>query len=195
MPFLIGFLGLPASGKTTTAAQVFGKMKSFGTLVEYVPEQARRFIAERRKDGGRVTLSQEDQVGIMTLQLEEEERFLINADDKEHTSIVLTDSCAFNSMLYMDQETLRSPEVIALVQRALNQYDLIFSCYPTSGPVPSDPYRLHSKEESKALEGKFASVLDFVEKQDVEVVSLIGILQTRFNDAFTVSMERAIKWR
>jgi predicted ATPase len=159
---LVRFIGAPISGKTTVAAQVFAQLKLSGQPnVEFVVEQARTYIAERKwsTDGtsyeGPVVLSDLDQMAILQRQL--------LAEDVMHNSvgrdgIVITDSSIFNSFWYMSDDfivhAINDPQIHRHLETYKDPHNLLFLCAPLPVMVQADRNRLHSPKESRGIHDK-----------------------------------------
>jgi len=168
---LVRFIGAPISGKTTVAAQVFAQLKLSGQPnVEFVVEQARTYIAERKwsTDGtsyeGPVVLSDLDQMAILQRQL--------LAEDVMHHSvgrdgIVITDSSIFNSLWYMSPSFMSHALNDGSVHRHLETYqdlhNLLFLCAPLPVMVQADNNRLHSPKESRGVHDR---IMDLVHNEN-----------------------------
>jgi hypothetical protein len=149
---LIGFIGCPCSGKTTTAAKTFADLKDMGIASEFIPEQARLYIAERRvKEGLRpedpLFLADEDQKLILVRQIEYEDT-LIKACGPQVK--IIADSSVLNTLLYMGPEA--RAEVTPLVRDVLTRYDLLFYCGPVKPPLSLDPNRIHDEKASLEID-------------------------------------------
>lgn len=154
---LVSFAGCPCSGKTTTAASVFASLKTLGVPVEFIPEQARSYIAERRYDmdlspEGKLELSDDDQLEIFLRQLNAQEIMLKVCGE---SMIVITDSTPLNALLYVSPETRGSHFFQDMIQnyreQLQNTRSLLFHAMPTSGHNHFDPNRSHSEEQSKVI--------------------------------------------
>ena len=150
---LIGFIGAPCSGKTTTAALVFAALKNMGKIVEFVPECARAFICTKRRDEGlKITLNDWDQTEIAYLQSNHESLFL-----ESGTDIVLTDSSIFNTLLYMTSE-FREDFLIKYNFQDY-KYDFLFHCPPIFNFQGKDPNRLHDYSTSLEIEKSIHEII------------------------------------
>lgn len=157
---VISFLGSPVSGKTTTAALVFSKLKEAGLPVEFLPEQARLYIAEERyrrglKPSDRLELTDDDQLEIMRRQISIE-RLYRKVCGSGVT--VVTDSCPLNSFLYMS-ENAREENREELFQ-SLGYSDVLFYSPPVWAPKTLDPNRIHSQEEALTIDSRIPMVLE-----------------------------------
>lgn len=157
---LIGFIGSPSSGKTTTAALVFADLKDMGVTAEFIPEQARTYIAEKRLSlrqtpGSSVHLDDDDQRAIMLRQMRYEEMLLQSTGQG---SLIVTDSSVFNTLIYMS-DTTRS-EVTTMLREHLKKYQFLFYCAPVKMPASCDPNRVHNQEEALKLDHEIPKLLE-----------------------------------
>lgn len=156
---LVGFLGAPCSGKTTTAARLFAELKDLGIPAEFITEYARTYIANRRygmASSHSLVLQNEDQMSIAEGQFRAESVMKEVCPDQ----VIITDSSVLNSLLYMTPEFTTLPDVFELVTYAINQYDLLFLCGVVPRPAVIDGNRLHSEEESFTLQGQLEVILN-----------------------------------
>jgi hypothetical protein len=154
-------MGAPCSGKTTVAAMAFASLKGLGLPCEFIPEQARWRIARLRVERGLapsepVVLSDVDQMEIMKSQFYLESVFTRAVGP---SVIVISDSSVLLSLLYMSAAQRRSPEVAELVRRSVAQVNLYFHALPVPAGSLFDPNRIHSHEESLAIDTSFSDVL------------------------------------
>ncbi len=182
---LVGFIGAPYSGKTTTAAMLFGYLKMQGMTAEFLPEAARLYIAEKRylnKVKGmedKIQLSDQDQDLILDRQYLSE---TIMTTACGSSVIVVTDSCVLNTLLYMSEGYATNPEVVARVTQAINRYDLMLVSDLVVRGYVSDPNRIHSEAESKTLWVKLKALLKEYELEG-RVVTLNGTPESRLGVA------------
>lgn len=189
---LVGFIGSPCSGKTTTAAKLFAELKDMGLPAEYVAERARFHISRkkfiiRQKGYGDFSLTDEDQISIANSQFLDEK--IMKADD----IIVVTDSCVLNSLLYMTEETRNREDIKQFMQDALKEYDIIFICAPVNRPKGKDPNRVHDEGFSIKIHGEIETLLVpmFNEK---EVHWLTGPSHLRLGNAISTTLDRFTKF-
>lgn len=178
---LFNFIGCPQSGKTTTAAMVFSVLKEFGFLTEFVPEQARQYIAQRRFNmrGTGLTppdLDDNDQFNIMFQQLQIDQVMTYSGGDQV---TVISDSSPLNALLYMTDETRYSSQVKGLIQHHLRMLTHSFYMKPVHDPNHyADPHRVHSYEQSLLIDSKIPALLKEL-APDLHVTEVDGTMQTR----------------
>lgn len=152
---LIGFLGIPSSGKTTLAAMAFVELKRMGISAEFVVEIARSYIAAKRRDGQQnVLLFDEDQAQIMEQQAAAER--LMN--DKR--VIVISDSSPLNSLLYMSDASFDAHRASNKIADLCQEYDMLVICREPEGPIVKDLNRVHGEESRRALTARLEMVVD-----------------------------------
>lgn len=157
----IQFIGCPCSGKTTTAAQVFARLKESGMTCEFIPEQARLYIAKARLSSrtsprDSLILTDEDQLLIMKQQNAAEQLMQRACGDDV---LIITDSSPLNSILYMTDAFRQKEEVSACVTQAVQQVDLIFYSPPVMIGSPFDPNRVHTMQESLKINDSIPEIL------------------------------------
>ena len=174
----IGFVGAPGSGKTTIAALVFAHLKDNGIVCEFVPEQARFYIASMRAAYQKhptdsVSLSDEDQLKIMQQQ-QTAERIFESACGSN--ALIVSDSSTYNALLYMSDDLLLNSNVRSML--AKSRYDLLFYCPPVKTYLMGvDPNRVHSEEQSNLLDSR---IVRLVEQKDIpELIPLAGNSDSR----------------
>jgi hypothetical protein len=181
---IVNFVGAPCSGKTTTAASLFAKLKEDGHPAEFLTEQARLYIAsirltENLQPSDPVSLSDFDQAGIMYYQMHYETMLQkVCGPDM----IVVTDSSFLNALLYMTEEgkTVGYKHSIAEYVAEASKHDrIIFVCPAVKPPAGSDPNRVHSEEQAKLIEAKIPEMLATYAK-DAHIVNLEGTTHQRF---------------
>ena len=155
---IVGVIGAPCSGKTTTAAMAFAALKETGVACEFVPEQARVHIARLRlalPPGQPLVLTDQDQLRIMESQLEMERMF---RDSLGGGGVVITDTSAYLTLMYLSEDGRHHPKARRVLEEA--GYDLLFHCppVPRDGMVGQDPNRVHSLEDSLEIDRLMAGV-------------------------------------
>jgi len=160
---VIGSVGAPGSGKTTTAARVFAVLKEQGIPSEFIPEQARWYIAAERLNRGLppgepVVLTDQDQLHIMLQQLDAEELMLKSVG--KH-AVLVTDSSALNALLYMSPAGIARAEELGYIDQALEHYDALFT-FPLVSVFPTalDPNRVHTHEQATEIDARVMQTME-----------------------------------
>lgn len=150
---LVSVVGSPSSGKTTTAAKVFAWLKDQGALAEFITEQARLYIAEKKfsEATDKIILTDEDQIQIMERQLRVEELMKLSVSKE---TIIVSDSSSFNSLMYMSPIALESLEVKELTLKAQSIYDKIFYADPLDSFVSGDSNRITDENFSQEFHAR-----------------------------------------
>lgn len=177
----IRFIGCPSSGKTTTAAMAFARLKETGLPAEFVPEYARQYIAQVRlsknlspKDP--LVLSDEDQMRIMMSQAGLE---MTMARVCGPEVAVIADTWSLNALLYMSEGQRASQQVEDFVKTMILPYtDLVFYASPIHQREALDPNRIHSYEQSLDIDARIQGILGRY-APDAMVVSLYGDAEMR----------------
>jgi len=158
---LVSIVGSPSSGKTTTAAKAFAWLKDRSMLAEFITEQARLYIVQKRFETKQpITLLDEDQVKIMERQLHVE-TVMKEAVDKD--TFVISDSSALNALLYMTPEALQDPWVKTMTRTAKALYDRVYYAEPLPIFVEGDSNRLHSEAFSREFDRRVPELCDLAE--------------------------------
>lgn len=193
---LIGFVGAPISGKTTTAALLFAALKDAGYAVEFVPEQARVFIAQRRVFEMTGTslkpLDDVDQFAIMHRQGYMEKLFHFTGTGM---SVAITDATAFLALLYMTQESRAREDVLAYAIESASRFDILFRCHPVHAGDMYDPNRVHSYEQSLVIDAQLDEVLKLAKVPAEKVVDLTGPSNVRASRAKNAVLEKMVTCR
>jgi len=137
---IIGFVGSPCSGKTTTAAALFSELKNIGQPVEFFPEYAREYIMKKRFSGGGKDMSKNDQLQIYWKQESIENMYKVMSPN----SITITDGSTLNSYFYGLDEQLT-------LEQELDRYDFVFFCRGLKFSVDDDN-RVHDLDFSRNLD-------------------------------------------
>lgn len=183
---LIGFVGAPISGKTTTAARLFASLKDDGYAAEFIPEQARVRIATKRLTQPDVPLDDTDQARIFKAQALLEDVFVASSP----SSLVVADATAFLALLYMTPGLRLT--YLDLAKKSVGLFDILFRCRPVHAGVVYDPNRMHSFEQSVKLDALLDEIL--VTVGSPKVIELVGDTRARANHAMTVVMERMCRF-
>lgn len=189
---IISFIGCPRSGKTTTASRVFSNLKDAGFNAEFIPEQARLFIAQKRVEQNltpeqNVSLSDEDQVKIMYKQYDLEE--LMNKACGEQTLIV-SDSSPLNSILYMSENKLQTTYVQNSINSFLSRKTIYFYAQPVKWIGGSDPNRVHSQEQSLQIDQKIRSMVLTLPELKEKYIELFGSAEERARIATSYILDK-----
>lgn len=183
---IIGFVGIPASGKTTIAIKLFCFLKENGANCEIITEEARRFIANYRvsnklKPEDHISLKDSDQIEIFNKQ-RAQETLMKQACPKE--TIIISDSSIYNAYIYTSNPTFEL--VRATNAWNVKHYDLIFFCHPIINikNLQHDSNRIHELEQFEALNQRALSILELIRPHN-NVVQLFGTqsLELRYKDA------------
>lgn len=161
------------------ASRLFADLKDHGLSVELLTEQARMYIAKKkyREKNGFTGLDTNDQFTIMREQAINELALAANS-----SSIVIADSCALSALFYVPKSEI-TQTAICLARRMAPRYSLIFRCAAVVPGINYDPLRIHSYEESIALEPRIDDVLALARVNDDRIVRLYGDNNTRALDA------------
>lgn len=185
---IIDFIGCPRSGKTTTAARVFANLKEAGFNCEYVTEQARLYIAEKRvsqnlKPTDTLVLTDIDQRQIMSRQLEHLDLMVKSCGDD---ALIVTDTSPLNSLLYMTEEYRSKVEPLTDWYKTYPR--LTFYARPVEWVGGLDPNRVHSQEQSLAINDSIPKIIFPLLKE--EPVILIGDADMRWRFATSEVLRR-----
>jgi len=152
---VVNFIGPPCSSKTTTAALIFAQLKEKGIVCEFLVEEARHYIANKKwaSKQSEVVLSDNDQVQIFKDQLQK----LKIVKYSSPNSIVLLDSSPLNSLFYMSDAAL-STFGDKWILETLSLVDLFFYS-PSVGFTGNDPNRIHTAQQISLIEDKIDDVL------------------------------------
>lgn len=159
---LIGFIGAPCCGKSTTAFGLCHSLKTQGYAVEFIPEYARRQIMETRIKGG-VGNGGLDGQNIIYAQDSGNALLYRNHSD----AINITDGSTLNCYFY-------DYEVLDLAEEA-KKYDILF--YVPIGDVPptkQDVNRVQNRAESMAMTAKWEAAIRPLMTTAPNIVELRG---------------------
>lgn len=180
---IVNFIGSPRSGKTTTASRVFSNLKEAGFNCEYIPEQARFYIASKRNDlklkpSDTLKLTDNDQLVIMEKQFNTQ-NIMLKACGSD--SIVITDSSPLNSLLYMSPNVQQFKQVQDLIKEIDKQNNVYFYCEPVKWIGGMDPNRVHTEKESLEIDKSIVNIIVPLLKQ--HPTCLNGDIDTRWKTA------------
>lgn len=195
---LIGFIGLPNSGKTTIASKVFGTLKENASNAELIVEQARFYIAKKRLDNKLslkepLALTDDDQLKIVKKQSNLEN---IMVQGTNINTYIISDSSVLNSMLYLSDEMFNNEDLKNEIVNVGN-YDLLIYCHPfNTESFPDDPNRVHSKEQVEALEKRSKDLLSFIKKKGYNVKEILGTypLDLRWKECLSTVTSEHLKF-
>lgn len=179
---LVGFVGCPSSGKTTTAALIFAQLKKMGLATEFIPEQARFYIAQKRvinhlTPSDPVKLSDTDQAAIMKMQVEWESTLLESCGK---SVIVLTDSASYLSLVYMEK-----PDLLIPALKQIHPYNVLFYCPPLPYANVKDPNRIHSQGQALEVDSKIKQLMPKY-FPEVKLIPLVGSPEERADLAIEI---------
>ena len=183
---LIGFIGTPSCGKSTTSFGLCYHLKKLGYTVELVTEYARRHIIECRFNG---IVGNGGYEGQKVIYAQDSANALLYRDHSD--AITITDGCTINCSFYNDFNHLD------LISEA-NKYDLLFYI-PTEDvpPVPGDANRIQNREQIMALAAKWEEVVRPLMDQLPHIVELRGYpnftVDQMVEAAYAVMQERFFK--
>lgn len=182
---LVGFIGCPSSGKTTTAAKVFAELKDRGVVTEFIPEQARWYIAEKRNlyqvpSDLNVFLTDSDQRTIAYNQSMAETNLLLACQD----TVVITDASSYCAGLYMSAKGLE--DYTDWLKDTANHYDILFYTAPVTRPLTRDVNRVHDEAYSLRLDSEIPA---YLESMGLKAVTLTGNSQERTQTALVHILE------
>ena len=164
---IINLFGGPGTGKSTTMAGVFHKLKLAGVNCEMAPEWAK----EKVWAGEQVTL--DNQLYVFGKQYHRIWRLL------EKVDIVITDSPLLNSILYYGNQNPHFPKMVAFEHQSLNNFNVLLQRVKPFNPSG----RLQDEEGAKALDGKIRDILDFLGEDYFTIPAVEGNLDEIVNMA------------
>jgi hypothetical protein len=180
---LVTFIGSPCSGKTTVAALIFSALKDGGVPTEFLPEQARLYIAERRAVTTHpIHLTDVDQMLIMKKQLDAE-ALMLKACGPE--VVLVTDSSPLNSLLYMNTWARNEPAVREAIFSHRQHRPLAFYVNTVSPGFGADPNRIHDMKTSKAIDSELPDLMA-AEAPWLNYVHLVGDSRHRTDVALSM---------
>lgn len=179
---LVRFIGCPRSGKTTVAAGLFASLKESGIPAEFLPEQARVYIA-RMRAAGKVEMGDHQATEIMRQQFEMEKVML---DGMGEHGVLVTDSSPHNSLLYMTEAGREAAAELSTSALGLppphcqRQHKVItFLTSLVDGAGEQDKGRIHSESEMLSIQASIPLVIPLA----VSTTFLDGTIPLRRNRA------------
>ncbi len=206
---LLSFIGSPCSGKTTMAAMLFASLKETGQNAEFVPEQARIYIAKKKLETCYARGEEEIRTNVFggvppwntKIELTDEDQYLIMlqqraADDLMQLSsgpgtTIIADSSPINALFYMSKEKQKLYAQDQIIVQAAHQTSLFFYVKPLAlQNKTEDSLRIHNEKFSKELDNQILPLLtelcpDVLHK----VYPLIGSTEQRLVQALTAYYE------
>ena len=169
---LVCFMGAPSSGKTTIAANVFASLKAQGVSAEFIAERAREVIAKYKYYRSPILLNDAMQREILFSQYYSEQYMAASTNNP-----IISDSSTLLTLAYMSEEfgIKYKGEIEIIVNEILPKINIVFYC-PLVKRQVSDPNRIHSFEESMAVDEKIKDILNRYLTKD-KVVVLSGDIQ------------------
>ncbi len=168
MTKIINLLGGPGSGKSTSAALIFGKMKEQGISVEHVQEYVKSWAWEGRK------IEEFDQLYIFAKQARREYTIMNKVD------FIVTDSPAFLSEFY-EQKYYSNHIVRNAMSDYMNSISLAGGEYCNFMLRRNKPYNPHGRyeteEESRVIDQEMRNWMDKRGYSYTEVDSYKEILE------------------
>jgi hypothetical protein len=157
----VSFIGSPCSGKTTTAAMVFAALKEIGISCEFIVEEARRYIAQKRFNAIQslqepFKLDDEDQLNIMDNQIHIENMYRTVCHS---STIIVCDSSPFNSLLYMSPDGRNNAITRKLVEKSIFNSNLVFYAPPVLETDIVDTNRVHDPQASLLIDQSIPKIM------------------------------------
>lgn len=139
----------------------FAKLKELGMTCEFITEQARLYIANKRWVGGikpetKIELHDSDQVNIMLKQLDIET--IVHHAVGEDV-IVISDSSPLNALLYMSEARRNDEATKDYIEETIEKSDIVFYCAPILGFSSFDPNRVHDEKFSLEVDSQIPTVM------------------------------------
>ncbi len=192
---LIGFVGLPNSGKTSIAAKVFCHFKELSINTELIVEQARFYIANKRiKDKlsleAKLALADKDQFAIFKMQKEVES---IMKNGCTRNTIIISDSSTVNIGLYLENF---NEEIRKVIANSAKDYDAIIFCHPFDIKEElEDPNRVHDLNQIKALSSRSKEILKICKENNPNTFDILGTLplETRYRDVCSLVLNTQLE--
>ncbi len=143
---VVNLFGGPGSGKSTTAAGIFSKLKLAGVNCEFAPEWAK----EKVWAGEEVTL--DNQLYVFGKQYHRIWRLLNKVD------IVITDAPILNSILFYKAENPYFSRMVSFEHSRLNNFNVFLQRIKPYNPSG----RLQDEQGARDLDEKIRNILQFL---------------------------------
>lgn len=151
----------------------FASLKEVGMVSEFIPEQARLYIAKKKLSLGlepkdTLKLTDEDQLNIMDAQVTYDETLVLACGPQV---MIVSDSSPINAMLYMSPAFREEPLVKALLLRSLSITHHTFYSKPVPRPLNSgaDPNRVHTFDQSLEIDKWIPEILKTIQLPITEI--------------------------
>lgn len=141
---VVNLFGGPGTGKSTTAAGVFHKLK----LAHVNCEMALEYAKDRVWEGSGHVL--DNQLYVFGKQYHRIWRLLGKVD------IVVTDSPLLNSILYYQDENPHFPDMVAFEHKRLNNFNVFLQRVKPYNPAG----RLQTEDKAKELDDRIRGILE-----------------------------------
>lgn len=159
---LIGFIGAPSCGKTTTALGLAYRLKQQEYIAEFVPEAARQKIIECRIEGIPGNGGIEGQKKIYAA-----DHYLHTLYRDHSQAIIVSDGSTVNCFFY-------GLETLDLVEEA-NTYDLLFYIPLTDTPYQdNDANRMQNRAEIIEMGKRWDATIRPLQQTCPQIVTLEG---------------------
>jgi len=136
---IVSLYGQPSAGKSTSAAQIFAKLKNSGANVELVDEFAKKLVYAKRNP------ELANQIYVFAKQYKR----LADLEAYEKVPMVITDSALLLGLLYCDKVPYKE-ELVKLIWKVHHSYENINVLVKRVKPYnPSG--RTQTEQESEAL--------------------------------------------
>lgn len=196
---LIGFIGLPNSGKTTIASKVFSHLKENASNAELLVEQARYYIAEYRVRNkipynNPLVLLDGEQMEIARKQKKIESVMVEGSDPKCY---IISDSSVQNSSIYVSEDLFNDEGYRKAILNDALRYDVLFYCHPFElERFVEDSNRIHTHDQIQELRERANTLLTLLKDNGARVIEIMGTfsLENRFKTCLYTLTEEHLKY-
>lgn len=174
MVYKIGFIGVPSSGKTTAARNLYQKIKNYGLEVELVTEFARDYMAQK----GVPISSPTEQLHVQKEQLKREIESTNNSP-----AFLITDSPVLLGEIYLRHyypKSIEHADASRLLSYVLPPYDILFHC-PTR-ELTRDGIRFQTDKDLLGLEKQLKVVMTGLEYHAIPLPANYEERKSTLND-------------